>query len=252
MEQNLKAIVRYDGATFAGWQIQPGVRTVQGEIERALSQIACAPIRVLGAGRTDSGVHALAQVFSFRWPADRPHDRLANALSGMLGPDIRITGIAPATPDFHARYAAKSKRYAYTLQLARRPDPFTARYAWSIPWALDLGLLASLGQTLTGAHDFAGFQCSGATVKTTVRTLYSVEVLEGGVMAPLDVQDLWRIEYHGDGFLYKMVRNLTAVMVDIARGKLPLTRLEECLNAPGPFQGHTAPAHGLTLVEVRY
>lgn len=252
MEQNLKAIIRYDGATFAGWQIQAEDRTVQGEVERALSQIASVPIRILGAGRTDSGVHALAQVFSFRWPLSRPYDRLANALSGMLGPDILVTGVTPVPPNFHARYSAISKRYAYTLQLARRPDPFAARYAWCIPWRVDLDLLTSLGHALTGTHDFAGFQCAGASAKTTVRTLYSVEVLRGGVMAPLDAQDLWRIEFNGDGFLYKMVRNLTAVMVDIARGKLPQAYLQERLNAPGPFRGHTAPAHGLTLIEVEY
>ena len=252
MEQNLKAIVRYDGTTFAGWQIQAEGRTVQGEIERVLTQIASAPIRILGAGRTDSGVHALAQVFSFRWPLARPYDRLAKALSGMLGPDILVTEIAPVAPDFHARYSATSKRYAYTVQLARHPDPFSTRYAWCIPWRVDLDLLASLGHALTGTYDFAGFQCSGASVKTTVRTLYSVEVLKGGVMAPRDAQDLWRIEFHGDGFLYKMVRNLTAVMIDVARGKLPRTHIQERLNGPGPFRGHTAPARGLTLIEVGY
>jgi len=252
MERNLKATVRYDGAGFAGWQVQPGQRTVQGEIEGALSRIASQRITIHGAGRTDAGVHALGQVFSFLWPVPPDPERLRRSVSNMLGPEIRLESVEVVAADFHARYSAVSKRYAYAISLSREPDPLSARYAWCVPWPIEIARLRELAQRMVGEHDFAGLQCSGASVQSTVRTLHAVEVLEGGVVAPFDAADLWRIEFHGSGFLYKMVRNITGTLVDVARGKLPEERLDALLASPGPYRGHTSPAHGLTLVEVRY
>jgi len=252
VEHNLKATLRYDGAGFAGWQVQPGQRTVQGEIESALSRIASQRIAIHGAGRTDAGVHALGQVCSFQWPAPPDAQRLRRSLSSMLGPEIRVESVEAVPADFHARYAAVSKRYAYALALSGEPDPLSARHAWCVPWPVDVARLRELAARVVGEHDFAGFQCSGASVRSTVRTLHSVDVLQGGVVEPRDAADLWRIEFHGDGFLYKMVRNVTSTLVDVARGKAPEGRIEERLASPGPYQGHTAPAHGLTLLEVTY
>ena len=252
MGNNLKATVRYHGAGFAGWQVQPGQRTVQGEIEGALSQIASQRITIHGAGRTDAGVHALGQVFSFHWPMPPDHERLRRSVSKMLGPEIRVESIEVVAADFHARYSAVSKRYAYVIALSREPDPLSAQYAWCVPWPVKVARVRELAQRMVGEHDFAGFQCSGASVQSTVRTLHAVEVLEGGVVAPFDAAGLWRIEFYGSGFLYKMVRNITSMLVDVARGKLPEERLDELLASRGPYRGHTAPAHGLTLVEVTY
>lgn len=252
MDCNLKATVRYDGTGFAGWQVQPNARTIQGEIEGALSRIASQPVRIHGAGRTDAGVHALGQVFSCSWPKEPDTARLVRSLSGMLGPEIRIESIEVVPPEFNARYSAKSKRYAYAIALTSDPDPFSARYAWCVPWRVDIARLGQLAQSLAGEHDFAGFQCSGTHTHTTVRTLYSVEVLPGGIVGPCDAENLYRIEFRGNGFLYKMVRNITGVLVDIARGALPEQHLNDTLASPGPFHGHTAPAHGLVLMEVRY
>lgn len=248
----LKGTVRYDGSAFAGWQIQPDRRTVQGELEGALSRIARRFVRVQGAGRTDAGVHALGQVISFDWPDDGDWARLPWSLSSMLAPEIQVVEITRAHEDFNARHSATSKRYAYSLHLARDLDPFSAPYAWGVRWPLDLDLLRDLARELEGEHDFAGFQCVGSAVRDTTRTLYSVQVMPGGVIGPVDQPHLWRIEYTGNGFLYKMVRNLTGTMVDIARGKTARGRLGELLSSPGPFHGQTAPAHGLALVEVRY
>ncbi len=249
---NLKVTVRYDGADFAGWQTQPGRRTVQGELEAALARIAQRPVRIHGAGRTDAGAHALGQVFSCDWPARGDLSRLRRSLCRMTGPGLRVEAVEPAPPAFHARKSAKSKRYAYALALASEPDPFSARHAWTVTPRLDLDRLAALLTRMEGRHDFAGFQASGAATETSVRTLYSVELMRGGVVAPLDSPDLWRIVFHGDGFLYKMVRNLVGAAVDIARGHLPPETLDARLAAPAPYHGHTAPAHGLTLLEVRY
>lgn len=249
---NLKAVVRYDGTGFAGWQIQPNQRTVQGEIEAALSRIASRAIRVSGAARTDSGVHAMGQVCSFRWPKDKPHNRLHRALCEILGPEIRMESLEEVAPDFHARFSAVSKRYAYSILLSRHADPFTVRYAWRLPWQVDLERAVELGQRLVGTHDFAGFQCSGASAKTTVRTLNSIALKRGGFMTPIDAQDLWRIEFFGNGFLYKMVRNVTCTLLEVARGRIPTERIDELLASTGPFRGHTAPPQGLVLLEVGY
>lgn len=251
-DRTLKAVVRYDGASFAGWQVQPGARSVQGDLQAALSRIAVRPVRVHGAGRTDAGVHALAQVASFQWPDIMPEDRLRRALSRMLSPDIRIESIHEAAPDFHARKSAIGKRYAYTLNLESEPDPLSARYAWCVNHALDLAAVERLAARLIGTRDFAGFQAGGAAVRTTVRTIHSITLKRGGVIGPLDAPGLWRLEFHGNGFLYKMIRNITGMLIDIARGALPESTLDERLATPGPFKGHTAPAHGLTLLEVLY
>jgi tRNA pseudouridine38-40 synthase len=252
MERNLKAAVRYDGTGFAGWQVQPNARTIQGEIERALSTIASQAIRIHGSGRTDAGVHALGQVCSFRWPGEHDPARLCRSLSKMLAPEIRVERIEEVPPEFDARYSAVAKRYAYAVSLGREADPFSARYAWCLPRSIDVMHAAALAGRLVGQHDFAGFQCSNTTVQMTVRTMHSVVLHRGGIVGPCDSDRLWRIEFCADGFLYKMIRNIMGTVVDIARGTTPQTRLDELLASPGPFHGYTAPAHGLALMEVRY
>ncbi len=247
----LKGIVRYDGTAFCGWQQQKTHRTVQGDIEAAMGRIASAPVSIQGAGRTDAGVHAMGQVFSCVWPGPFPK-RLRHALSKMLSPEIRIVSLEPAAPDFNARFSAHSKRYAYSIELSREPDPFAARYAWHVPYKVDLDLIHALLPKLEGKHDFAGFQSTGTQMKTTVRTLFSVQLHPGGVIGPADNPNLWHLEFHGDGFLYKMVRNLTGTLIEIGRGRFPATFLDEALASSGPFRGHCAPAHGLVMKEVLY
>jgi len=252
METTLKGTVSYDGTDFCGWQRQRKQRTVQGEIERAMSSIANQPIAIQGAGRTDAGVHAFGQVFSCVWPGEPPA-RLAHALSKMLAPEIRIEGMEQAAPEFNARFSATSKRYRYAFELARSPHPLGARYAWQVPYDVDLKKLAALLPLVEGTHDFAGFQSANAQErKTTVRTLFSVRLIEGGLVAPAGYTKLHSIEFHGDGFLYKMVRNLTGTLIEIARCRFPEDFLMELLHSPGPFTGHCAPPHGLALMRVFY
>jgi len=249
---NIKAVVRYDGSRFSGWQVQPGRKTVQGELERVLSTVAGETVKVRGSGRTDAGVHALAQVCNFQWPRALDAGRLQRSVCGMLGPDLRVESVEAVPEDFDARFSATAKRYAYAFCLARFADPFVAPYAWLVPWRVDLDLLAERAENLEGRHDFAGFQCSGASVKTTERTLFSVRLLEGGFAGPADAKGLWRLEFYGDGFLYKMVRNITGTLIDIARGNLTRETLQKRLGSGGPYKGYTAPAHGLALVAVEY
>jgi tRNA pseudouridine38-40 synthase len=252
MSQRIKGIVRYDGTDYAGWQVQPGVPTIQGVMEEKLALIAGQPVRIMSAGRTDAGVHALGQVVSFDWTSDVPLDRLRRSLCQMLSPSIRIENLERAADDFHATYSAKSKRYAYVLCQARDPDPFAARYTWCVPREIDRRQVHELAQRVVGTHDFAGFCASGSLVETTVRTISSVKVLDGPVVGPNDYHDLWRIEFDGNGFLYKMVRNLTGTLIDIARGQLPESTIDERLHAPMPYLGYTAPAQGLFLLDVKY
>lgn len=250
MAHTLKGIVRYDGTDFCGWQRQDNFRTVQEELEKALSTIANQPITIHGAGRTDSGVHAMGQTFSLVWPKDK-NPRLCHALSTMLAPEVQVISLEEVDPSFHARFSAVSKRYAYSMSLNREADPLAARYLWNIPFEVDLDVIRRLLPQLEGTHDFAGFQSTGHQAKTTVRTLYAAKLVEGAAIGPMDGKNSWRIEYHGDGFLYKMVRNMTGTLIEIARGRFPESFLQKQLQEKA-FYGHCAPAQGLTMVEVYY
>ncbi|HEX72204.1 MAG TPA: tRNA pseudouridine(38-40) synthase TruA [Candidatus Hydrogenedentes bacterium] len=250
-ETTLKCSVRYDGTDFAGWQRQPGRRTVQGEIERAFSRMANAPVAVQGAGRTDAGVHALGQVFSCRWPGAVP-DRLAHAASRMLAPEIRINAVETVSADFNARFGAQWKRYVYAFDFSRNPDPFSARFAWHVPYKIDMALMRERLQLFVGTHDFAGFQSAGAQMKDTTRTIYTAELRRGGFCGANDAATLWRIELTGNGFLYKMVRNICGTLIEVARGRFTPDFIRQVLTGGGPFRGHCAPPHGLALAEVHY
>jgi tRNA pseudouridine38-40 synthase len=251
METTLKGTVRYDGGAFGGWQRQANRDSVQARLEDTLGRIARVPVAVQGAGRTDAGVHALGQVFSCRWPGTPP-PHLRESLCKILRPQISITALETAPDDFSARFSATSKRYVYALDLARAADPFTARHAWHVPHRVDLDLLRELTRPLLGRHDFAGFQSAGSQMKTTIRTIHEIRLEPGGILSPVDARDHWRLVFHGDAFLYKMVRNITGTLVEVARGRFPQDIVHELLASPGPFLGHCAPAHGLALLEVRY
>ncbi len=250
-QHTLKCIARYDGTHFAGWQRQPGERTVQGEIERVFSRIANTDIAIQGAGRTDAGVHALGQVFSCRWPGEPP-ERLSHAASRMLAPEIRIVSVETTTPEFNARFSARWKRYVYAFDFSRAPDPFSARYSWHVPYKVDLALMEQSLDLFVGTHDFAGFQSAGNQMKNTTRTLYAAELLRGGFCGPTDADNLFRIELTGNGFLYKMVRNICGTLVEVARGRFTPDVIERALAKGGPFRGHCAPPCGLALAEVVY
>jgi tRNA pseudouridine38-40 synthase len=251
METTLKGTIRYDGTQLSGWQRQANRPSVQQHLEEAMATIAQQPVAVQGAGRTDAGVHALGQVFSCRWPGTPP-PQLQRALTKMLRPAIAITALEPVADDFSARFSATSKRYIYALDFGKSPDPFTARYAWHVPYKLDHDLLRALLPQVFGRHDFAGFQSTGSQMKTTIRTILNIAFEPGGILSPADSSHHWRLVFHGDAFLYKMVRNLTGTLIEIARGRFPEDFLLELLASKGPFTGHCAPAHGLALLEVRY
>jgi tRNA pseudouridine38-40 synthase len=252
LEHTLKVTVRYDGTDFAGWQVQPGQRTVQGELEQALSQIVTTPIRITGSGRTDAGVHALGQVFSCAWPEVPDCARLQRSVSRMLSPAIRLERVEEAPAGFNACRDAIGKRYAYTFCLSKTPDPLSARYAWAVPHDVDWDAVEGLVQGFVGEHDFAGLQCTGTELASTVRTIHAITYQEGGAVVPCDSRQHRHLVFEGNGFLYKMVRNIVGSVIDVARGQLAKERIDSLLESPGPYDGYTAPAHGLMLVDVRY
>jgi tRNA pseudouridine38-40 synthase len=247
----LKGVCRYDGTGFAGWQRQDNGPTVQAAIEDAFAQIAGRPVPIQGAGRTDAGVHALGQVFSCRWPG-KPPVRLRHAVSKMLSPRVRIESLEPVPESFNARFSARGKRYVYAFDFGRAADPFAARHAWHVPYRVDLPLLEACLPKFIGRRDFAGFQSAGSQMKTTVRTVHSITLRPGGWAGPVDHPSLWHLEFHGDAFLYKMVRNICGTLIEVARGRFEPEFIDNQLAALGPFRGHCAPAQGLALAEVFY
>jgi tRNA pseudouridine38-40 synthase len=247
MPRRLKMIVAYDGRGFAGWQSQSHRNTIQDHIERAFGRIGGKPIRVHGAGRTDAGVHALAQCAHVDLPDDRfSAVRWTEALNALLPRTIRVLRCQYVSKDFHARLSAKGKLYRYRIWSGAVLPPFEYGRAWHIPRPLDLKLLKKAAKCFAGTHDFAAFGANrGKPENRTVRTIYSVTVRRTGSWVMID--------FNGDGFLYKMVRLIVGSLVRCALGK---SRIEEVINqlavAHASHARFAAPAEGLFLVRVRY
>ena len=247
MSRRLKLIIAYDGAPFAGWQSQSHRNTVQDHLERAFERVLGKQVRVHGAGRTDAGVHALAQCAHVDIPSDRlSAARWTEALNAMLPPTIRVFRCRYVSNDFHARHSAKGKIYRYTIWLAPVLPPFEYRRTWHIARPIDLKILKRAAKHFVGTHDFAGFAAHrGKQEKSTVRKIYSVRVRQKGPCLT--------IEFDGDGFLYKMVRLIVGSLMKCGLGKMRVedvtARLDSGQMGPARF---AAPAEGLLLVRVRY
>lgn len=247
MSQRLKLIVAYEGSGFAGWQSQTHRNTVQDELERAFHRISGSDIRVHGAGRTDTGVHALAQCAH----ADLPDRRLAAsrwiaALNGVLPATIRVLRCRYIPENFHARFSAKGKTYRYRIWAGPILPPLELKRVWHVPAPLDLDLLAAAGKRFVGKHDFAAFAANrGKQEENTVRTIWSLEVR--GRAGNLTV------EISGDGFLYKMVRLIVGAMVQASLRKIKVAEIEAALRSGRPNKLRlAAPAEGLYLMKVWY
>jgi len=245
----IRLTVAYDGTAYAGWQVQPEDHgpTIQGLIEDRLAQLyANQPMRLHGSGRTDAGVHALGQVAHFR-PPERPLipvAELPRILNGMLPGDIRIRAALPAPDDFHARYGAAGKAYAYVLHRGGA-DPFAERWSWRQPECTEVAAMRQAARRLTGRHDFSSFTVSRADIGDAERHLRSIAVRTFG--------DRLCLCFVGDGFLYKMVRSLTAALVEVGRGRLAPADVAQILSARDRAAAPaTAPALGLFLVAVFY
>lgn len=241
----------YDGRPFAGWQLQPDAPTVQGTLERALARLyGCegsgGRVPVVGAGRTDAGVHALGQVAAFRAPAERGAEELAAGLDALLPPELRVLRLAPAPERFHPCRDAIGKLYRYRIVNRRVMLPFESPWAWHVKAPLELEPVREAAARLEGRHDFASFATSGGQSETTVRQLRRLEPHAGPDGA-------WVIEAEADGFLYRMVRNLVGLLVEVGLERRAPEEATAVLEARRrSAAGRTAPPQGLCLVRVDY
>jgi tRNA pseudouridine38-40 synthase len=237
-----RASVEYDGTDFAGFQIQPNARTVQGELETALARLSDGARRpVDGAGRTDAGVHADGQVIAFDYEGRLTGPELEAALNGSLPPDVAIRDLRRARPGFHPRHAARYREYRYTIWNGPR-SPIRERFALGIRAPLDVAAMEQVGQAFVGRHDFRAF---GAAMgdRSTVRTVHAVRVRRRGSLVTIDVR--------ANAFLRGMVRRIVAVLLAVGQGKVDEDGVRTALAARGPARnGAAAPARGLCLRRV--
>lgn len=243
-----KFTLAYDGTQYGGWQVQTNTTSIQTLVEAALSTALRSPKTVVASGRTDAGVHALGQVAHFEHDQTIDLHRLLASMNGLLADDIRVLHLDPAADDFHARYSAKSKIYHYHLHLDRTLDPFKRLYSTHVLHPIDLSLLEKAASAFVGTHDFTSFANeadSGSAAKNPIRTIKRLDILHepGGI----------RLEFEADGFLYKMVRNITGTLLDITAGKIRFEALPEIFAAKDRrLSGKAAPPQGLFLVKVQY
>ncbi|MCP4606749.1 MAG: tRNA pseudouridine(38-40) synthase TruA [Proteobacteria bacterium] len=241
-----RLVIEYDGTDFSGWQIQPRVRTVQGVLEQGLSVMLRKDIKIQGASRTDAGVHALGQVASFKSDTDIPLERLRRSLTALVRPDVSIVDAAIASEGFNARFNSTGKHYRYQILARPTPSPLIRHMATFVPQKLDLECMREAASRLTGQHDFAGFRAADCDRDTTVRELYEISITR-------DERDLVRVDVKGNAFLKNMVRIIAGTLIDVGKGRLSTETIDKVLETGDrKLAGPTAPALGLTLVEVFY
>jgi tRNA pseudouridine38-40 synthase len=246
---NYRLTIQYDGTEFSGWQTQGDRRTVQGELARALSLLEGAEVTVHGAGRTDAGVHAEAQVASVKLAREWDVGRLTAALNGNLARDVRVTGATVVPDDFHARFDAKGKTYCYRVFNENFMSPFWSRYALHESRPLDAGRMREAARLFVGEHDWTAFSAAQSDVKTRVRRVTALEVTEGASASGRLVE----IRASAEGFLRYMVRTIAGTLVAAGRGEIDDELIRRAIETgERPHAVVTAPAHGLTLLEVHY
>lgn len=238
-------IIAYDGTNYVGWQVQPNGVAVQELLEKALFEITGECIRVEGSGRTDSGVHARAQVAHFDTAVRMAADKFAIAVNTHLPRDVRVLFSEECSPDFHARFSAKQKTYRYTVQLGAHADVFLRATSLHLHHMPNVSAMQETACAVLGTHDFAAFKCSDSAMENTVRTVTQSEWTREG--------NLLHYTVTGNGFLYNMVRILVGTMLEIGSGKRPASDMQRAIESGSRKDaGATAPAHGLCLWRVVY
>jgi tRNA pseudouridine38-40 synthase len=245
----LKLTLAYDGTDFAGWQSQPGQRTVQDCLEEALLKVTGERVRTVASGRTDAGVHALGQVVSVNSTSRLSAEILLRALNAEVPEDLAILSVEDAPPGFHAIHDAVLKRYRYVIHDGPVPSVFARRYAWHVRRRLNEEAMRRAAQALIGEHDFTSFETQGSPRASPIRRVFERSVER----RPPPDQDLIHIEVEADGFLYNMVRAIIGTLVEVGRGARDEGWPAAVLAARNrSAAGATAPPHGLFLVAVEY
>jgi tRNA pseudouridine38-40 synthase len=248
--RNLKLVVAYDGSEFSGWQVQPDAATIQGTLTSAIGRLTGEKVLPQGSGRTDAGVHALAQVVSFATESPIPAENLTKALDDILPPSIRVLDVTEAPLEFHARKSARAKTYRYRMLRSPICPPFLARYVWHYPYPLDESAMRQAAGLVVGEHDFTSFAAvdperGEQEEVSNIRSIFCSTWEQDG--------EEWVYTVRGSGFLHHMVRNLVGTFVLVGKGTLvpdDITRILKARNRSDA--GGTAPANGLYLVNVEY
>jgi tRNA pseudouridine38-40 synthase len=244
--RNIKLTIEYDGTAYHGWQIQPGLRTIQGVMREQIAQITQQEVNLIGAGRTDAGVHALGQVANFLTESTIDLPSLQRGLNSLLPPDIVITRAEEVEEGFHARFSARSKTYEYHILNQPYPSALLRDYAWFIHDELDLTSMKKCITLLIGSHNFSSFRASGDESSHSMREVIRLEI-EGRD------SNLIVVTIEANAFLREMVRSIVGTLVDVGRGKTSFAEFKEILEAQDRRRaGMTAPAQGLFLTEVTY
>ncbi len=243
--RNLKLTLAYDGTEFHGWQIQPNLRTVQGELKEAFQKLFNHDVEVFGSGRTDAGVHAHKQVANVRTLRSMEREAVLWGANALLPRDIRIFAVEEADPEFHARRSARSKTYEYRIWRGSVVSPFRCRYVYSFRYPLREEAMDRGAAHFIGTHDFTSFCATATEIENRTRTIYEAQWDRSG--------QEWVFRIRGNGFLQYMVRTISGTLVQIGRGRLSVDRLPEIFGAKDRrMAGPSLPAHGLHLVEVEY
>jgi len=248
LQYHYKIIIAYDGTCYQGWQIQPNGISIQEVIQNTMNIILKNQVKIRGSGRTDTGVHAENQVAHFKYSVEINKEKFLYSINALLPSDIRIKSIEETTEKFHAQHSATGKTYHYHIHLDRVSNPFKQAYSWHLHYPVDVKLMREATICFLGTHDFTSFaneSHKGACAKDPIRTLKRIDIIaqDGGI----------RIEFEGNGFLYKMVRNLTGFLVDIGRGRRFKKEIPSLLAARNrKLASKAAPAAGLFLNTVHY
>ena len=243
--KNYKITVQYDGTKYNGWQKQGNTQnTIQEKFENVLSKMCGSDVEIFASGRTDAGVHALGQVANFKCETNMSCEEISDYLNKYLPSDIRVTEINEADERFHSRLNAVSKTYEYKIAY-KKPDVFIRKYVYAVEGVPDIEKMKLAAKSLVGAYDFKGFSSVGKTKKSTVRTIYFIDITED--------DGLIKIKINGNGFLYNMVRIICGTLYEIGIGKLNIDAIYDVLVSKDRKKaGTTFPACGLTLVGVFY
>ena len=243
--RRIKLIVAYDGTDYCGWQIQPNGITVEEVLNRALFRLTGEEIRVIGASRTDAGVHARGNIAVLDTASTIPAERFAYAVNPLLPEDIVVVKSEEVPQDWHPRYQNSVKTYEYRILNREMPDPLKRKYTWHVSFPLDIDKMREAAEHLKGQHDFRSFCSVHTAVKSTVRTIYTLDIVKSG--------DEIIIRISGNGFLYNMVRIIAGTLAEVGRGFRTPEDVRDLLTAKEREQaGATAPPRGLTLIRIEY
>lgn len=254
--RQVKLLIEYDGTGYQGWQSQRSGLTIQDIVRRTISGITGEQVKLVGASRTDSGVHALGQVAAFATRSGLPVDRIMRALNAKLPRDIRIRSAHEIERSFSPRYGALRKSYFYIISRAPHESAFIHRYVWDITMRLDLHAMREAAAQILGEHDFSCFRASGCGSKNPVRTVYSIDITRHRKMSFMTSRiqgDFIKISIEANAFLRHMARNIVGTIVEIGRGRLTPVMMGKILKSRDrKLSGPTAPARGLFLEKITY